>query len=125
MNVKCDNTPVFDGGFFFHIDDDVIVDMDVMEELDIPRKSQKALCDNTFVAACVDGGGGLPNKLWNDRAVEHAVGVQKAIVWADMRRGATVWPDFQKGIDHGHWRFVWQKLCGWDWKIIHDSYRKS
>ena len=121
LNVKCDDAPIIDGGFFLQIDDDVIVDMDVMEDLDIPCESQKALGDNALVATCVDGGGGLADKLWNDCTVEHAIGIQKTVVWADMRRGATVGPDFQYGIDHGHWRLVWQERCGWYGDAIHKT----
>ena len=75
MDIKCDDAPVFNGGFFFQIDDDVVVDMDVMEELDVPSESQKALGDNALVTACVDGGGGLADEFRNDRAVENAVGI--------------------------------------------------
>ncbi len=125
MDIESDDAPVFNGGFFFQIDDDVVVDMDVMEELDVSRESQKALGDNAFVAACVDGGSGLADELRNDRAVENAVGVQKAVVRADMRHGAAVWPDFKNGINHGHRRLVWQKLCGWNRNVIHRDYRKS
>ena len=125
MDVKCDDTPVFDRGFFLQIDDDIVVDMDVMKELDIPRESQKALDDNAVVAACVDGGGCLADEFRNDRAVENAFWIQKTVVRADMRRGAAVWLEFQNGIDHGHRRLVWQKLCGWDRGVIHGVYRKS
>ena len=43
MDVKCDDAPIFDRGFFLQINDDIVVDTDVMKELDIPRESQKAL----------------------------------------------------------------------------------
>ena len=125
MDIECDDYPIFDGKFFLQVDDDVVVDMDVMEELDVPRESQKALGDNAFVAACIDGGVGLADEFWNDCAVENAVGVQKTVVRTDMRHGATVWPDFQNGIDHGHRWLVWQKLCGWNRSVIHRDYRKS
>ena len=80
MDIECDDYPIFDGKFFLQINNDFIVDMDVMKELDVPRESQKALGDNAFVAACIDGGVGLADEFWNDCAVENAVGVQKTVV---------------------------------------------
>ena len=121
MDVKRDDDPVFDGGFFLQSDDDIVVDTDVMEELDILRESQKALGDNTVVAACVDGGAGLADEFRNDRAVENAVRIQKTIVRTNMRRGTSVGFDFQDGIDHGHRRLVRQKLGGWYGNAVHKT----
>ena len=121
MDIECDDYPIFDGKFFLQINNDFIVDMDVMKELDVPRESQKALGDNAFVAACIDGGVGLADEFWNDCAVENAVGVQKTVVRTDMRRGAAVWSDFQDGINHGHRRLVRQKLFGWDRGAFHKT----